>query len=603
VKVLLGSMLLLGCFVSNLWAEIATSAYWDSAWQDTPKEVFLGLPFTITLVSINSPVDVDLEIQASRDWKVERQKLEALKSSVPTTIFRLNCIALSSGNVKFPKVELISQQGRVTTPELTLAIKSPIEDAGSLLELKFSKHEFYERETLVLQAKWITTLPLEAIKALKWIIPCMERSDVRVVEMRQETEPDESKSIGLPIGERRIIGTWEIATLKGEEARALSFEVLLQPQQAGELTFENSFLVYSVERDLDKYKNKKWRGNRYPSYFNNNFFEATQKSEDMQRMIVISREQKIKVKALPPKPVNLKGDVQVGYPMIRLSAEPKKLQVGESLQLTITVASPVIETFDLSMLNTMAAFDRNFRTPSDRSAPSYNERGEKVYVQTLWPKRADLTMVPPIVLACFDPEKGFYLESESNSVAIEVTGGENSAFNRAEFAGNEVIKSEIQADPEGIWHHVWRPSLQPEFSHPKNHLWRWLLVIFTLLAFAISFFKSFIGYVRLWLEDSGFNKTRHFNRALNQWRTQSQDRECLRSIVLEHLANHLKDSKARYDEKTLFEKIKQLGAEREAESLKSWLHEQDLKFSSATTKVCEGEIQTIVLKILGRRLK
>ena len=86
-------------------------------------------------------------------------------------------------------------------------------------------------EATLLKAKWTTTLPLDAIKALKWVIPVLEHPDIRVIEKRQLKEPDESRSIGLPIGQRRVIGTWSPSKLDGRDAKALSFQMLIQPQK------------------------------------------------------------------------------------------------------------------------------------------------------------------------------------------------------------------------------------------------------------------------------------------------------------------------------------------------------------------------------------
>jgi hypothetical protein len=582
---------------------VAQSQEWEAHWEESSTEAWLGLSFTQTLVSVNGPNDMLLQIEQQSNWKIESQKVQTVQGKMPATVFRLNCIALKSGSLQLPKLELQSAQGVLEVPERSVVIKSPEVHQGSRLELEFSKNEAFEKEALTLRAKWITTLPLDAIKALKWVIPTLEHPKLRVVEIHHMKARDESKSIGLPIGQRRIIGTWKTEFLEAQEANSLTFEILVQPKEAGDLKLNPSFLVCSVEKNLDKYKNKKWRGNRYPSYFNNNFFEGTQMGESMKRVIVLSEEKQLKVKALPPNPGTIKGELVMGQPEIRLSAEPRVLKVGEPLHLKITVRHSRPEIFELPSLSSMEAFERNFKTPKDRSPASYNKKGEKVYVQTLWPKRSDLTMVPPLVLNSFDPESGFYREVSSNSISIEVYGGETSTFDLAEFAGNLVIKSEVEKDPEGIWHHVWDPAIQPEFrSHSKWSI-RSIAVILLLLIFSAQFGPGLFQSWSAWRYDSYAQKAKRFNRDLMDWRAQSQDRVRLRNLVLEHLANHLKQPKSRYDEVYLFECLQSHRLESSVyDRLREWFHNQDEEYALTSKNFEEGEIREIVLQVLQRRV-
>lgn len=576
---------------------------WEVQWKPPVTEAWLGLPFILTLVTVNGPNDTVLQIEQQNNWKIESQKVQTVQGKTPATVFRLNCIALKSGDLALPLMELQSTQGVLEVPKLNVMIKSPEVHQGSRLEIELSKNEAFEKEPLVLKAKWITTLPLDAIKALKWMVPALEHPKFRVLEMHQLQERDEAKSIGLPIGQRRIIGTWKTEFLEAQEANSLTFEILVQPQEEGEFELNPSFLVCSVEKNLDKYKNKKWRGNRYPSYFNNNFFEGTQMGDSMKRVIVLSKPQSLKIKALPPNPGTIKGEVVMGQAQLHLSAEPRVLKVGEPLHLTIEVRHPRPEIFELPALSSMEAFERNFKTPKDRSPASYNAKGEKVYVQTLWPKRSDLSMVPPVVLNSFDPESGFYRELSSNSIPIEVHGGETSTFQLAEFAGNLVIKSEVELDPEGIWHHVWDPNIQPEFKGSPKWLIRILAILLAIGVVSAQSGPRLIKNLQQWRYDSYAQKAKRFNCDLYDWRAQSQDRMRLRNLVLEHLADHLKQPKSRYDETYLFDQLRANGLDSSVyERLKTWFETQDQMYALNSEKVEEGEIRDIVLQVFQRRV-
>ena len=115
------------------------SSYWDVKWKEGSREAWLGLPHTLTLISANGPKDLELMVESSRDWKIEEQKVQAQQGDVPMTIFRLNCSALVAGDLKLPKMELASHQGRMSVPDMGLKVSSPEVHEGSRIDLVFEK--------------------------------------------------------------------------------------------------------------------------------------------------------------------------------------------------------------------------------------------------------------------------------------------------------------------------------------------------------------------------------------------------------------------------------------------------------------------------------
>ena len=83
----------------------------------------------------------------------------------------------------------------------------------------------------------------------------------------------------------------------------------------------------------------------------------------------------------------------------------------------------------------------------------------------------------------------------------------------------------------------------------------------------------------------------------------SEDRGRLRSLVLEHLADHAKLPKGRYDEKAL------LDCYRDSESkdptlvsFEQWLSNQELVYAQNKAAEKEGNIETLVLSLLRRKV-
>lgn len=132
---------------------------------------------------------------------------------------------------------------------------------------------------------------------------------------------------------------------------------------------------------------------------------------------------RIASRPLPPDaPTAFNG--AVGNYAVTVTPDRTNLEVGESLQLTVTVTGRGnLATLDAPLLVTPAAFDvydPQVSTLLDRSGNTLS--GSKTFRWVLIPRSNGTFEIPPVEFAWFDPQQGRYRTSSSDPIPVTVTG-------------------------------------------------------------------------------------------------------------------------------------------------------------------------------------
>jgi hypothetical protein len=136
-----------------------------------------------------------------------------------------------------------------------------------------------------------------------------------------------------------------------------------------------------------------------------------------------SPEVTIESRPLPDnKPDSFNG--AVGTFALTVNPDRTELEVGESMQLTVTVTGRGnLATMDAPSINVPAAFDAydpDVSTLLDRSGNRLN--GSKTFRYILIPRTNGTFEVPPVEFSWFDPDAGRYRTSSSSPIPVTVTG-------------------------------------------------------------------------------------------------------------------------------------------------------------------------------------
>ena len=192
-----------------------------------------------------------------------------------------------------------------------------------------------------------------------------------------------------------------------------------------------------------------------------------------------SPEVRIKSRPLPPDaPATFNGGV--GSYAVTVSPDRTNLEVGESIQLTVTVTGRGnLATLDAPRLVAPAAFDvydPQVSTLLDRSGSRL--AGSKTFRYVLIPRSNGTFEIPPLEFAWFDPEQGIYRTSSSDPIPVTVTGTSTApATVMATTNGMPVDDFAPAMDESAGW-------IQTDRAPLHTHWWIWPLLLLPLVTMA-----------------------------------------------------------------------------------------------------------------------
>jgi hypothetical protein len=192
-----------------------------------------------------------------------------------------------------------------------------------------------------------------------------------------------------------------------------------------------------------------------------------------------SPEVRISSRPLPPDaPAAFNG--AVGNYAVTVSPDRTNLEVGESLQLTVTVTGRGnLATLDAPLLVVPAAFeayDPQVSTLLDRSGNTLS--GSKTFRWVLIPRSNGTFEIPPVEFAWFDPEQGRYRTSASEPIPVTVTGTSTAPATVTATTNGMPVDDFAPAFAESAsWVRTDRPPLH-------THWWVWTLLVLPLVTMA-----------------------------------------------------------------------------------------------------------------------
>jgi hypothetical protein len=190
---------------------------------------------------------------------------------------------------------------------------------------------------------------------------------------------------------------------KGNNAAIISFEKVLIPQKTGKIEIAPATVSASVAVGVTRRRD--FWGN--PQY-------------EYKQFMVSSEGVTLEVMPLPTqqRPSQFYG--LLGSYNIAASASPTKVSVGDPVTLTIRIGgNPFLKPVKWPDLDSIDELRNNFRIPDQRSS-AVIEGGYKVFTQTIRPNNDQVTEIPPIPLAFFDPADGKYKITTTEPIKLEV---------------------------------------------------------------------------------------------------------------------------------------------------------------------------------------
>ncbi|MEM7147367.1 MAG: BatD family protein [Verrucomicrobiota bacterium] len=441
---------------------------------------FVGESFTFYLVVDGEDPVKDPEFRASDDLSVRLTGSHAteLDGGLVTT-YTYRGVPLRGGDIEIPGALVTVAGGVYSGPPETVTVAVPEGTSALKLRMELSKDTCFVGEPVVLTFSWESELSLSGMRAVDIRLPVLADPRFDVFEPLDAVDPASSDAIGLPVSHSRTIA--RLATgdrtdgERGDPAR-LVFRKVIVPQEPGDLVLDVATLVCSYLKPTDK----KFGGFRYPSYFNNDFFDQTVKG-DYERYLVSSNEVSLRVMELPKqgRPTNFDGIV--GAVEMDTDVAPKVAKVDDPMNLTVSIRNhPFPQTLRLPSLNQQESLTYSFSV-SEYTGGSTIRGGVAIFRRLIRPERPNIPAVPALRLSYFDPVTGRYGEAQSAPLPVRITRAESVNAFDAVFANGERLRNSIRTQDGGIFQNF---SVATVLSGKKTRSgWFqrggfWLIVVF-----------------------------------------------------------------------------------------------------------------------------
>lgn len=408
--------------------------------------------------------------------------------------FTYEALPLEAGSLTIPGSELKVRGRILTTPPRTVDVARPVTTDAMELRLSLSRKECFVGEPVELTVSWTSSLSFNGVRAVDLRLPILSDSHFQVKPPASPVDPDDSHAIGLPVADQRMIARYSETTLGGQPALELSFEVILIPVQASSLSLllPPATLLCSYSEPAKA----RFQGTRYPSYFNNDFFDQDVTGA-FQRLFVQAPPATIRIKPLPAeqRPESFAGIV--GPFTLTASADPLTVPALSPIALKLTASGyPFPHLLDLPPWNRHVALSRAFLIPEEDPKPERGRvqaDGDVEFTVSLRPRSEATVAVPSLEFSYFDPGKETYEVVRTPEIPLTVTPATAATVYDLEFADGSRLRNEVEPIPGGVTHNVLDgPLLASQTPHTWTlQPWVWLLAfglppLLYLLLFRLS---------------------------------------------------------------------------------------------------------------------
>ncbi|MEQ1843165.1 MAG: hypothetical protein ABL994_22405, partial [Verrucomicrobiales bacterium] len=256
----------------------------------------------------------------------------ATQAGVVRVVSTYEATPLKSGDLQLPAGSVDVGDRRLTIPATPVSVREPDATKDMSLEVSMSHEQCYLGEPITVTVTWTSVLSFNGIKAVNLKLPFFGSPYFKVYPPEPDIDPKAQGAIGIPVSGERVIAQFSDATLDGRPAVKISFQRILVPVQSTSvsLLLPGASLLSSYAEPRDQ----RFKGARYPSYFNNEFFDEDV-SGIYQRLLLRSAPLTLRILPLPEagRPENFSGIV--GAFRAEVTASTSTVGAGQPLTLRL----------------------------------------------------------------------------------------------------------------------------------------------------------------------------------------------------------------------------------------------------------------------------
>jgi hypothetical protein len=228
-----------------------------------------------------------------------------------------------------------------------------------------------------------------------------------------------------------------------------------------------------------------------------------------------TEEARLRVKPLPTEGRPEGFDGAVGRFTVSTTVSETRAHVDDPLRLTITVKGDgLLRKIKRPLLTALPDFASRFKI-NETLEPGEIAEGRVAFEQVIRPKSPDVTEIPPVSLAYFDPEAGQYKEARSAPLPITVLPTTAQSIETFGAEAAETPATELTQRPGGIYANVTSDAALVDRTPSLTPLW-------ALVAPPLAYGAALVATRRRrrLRDDLAFARARGARRA---WRTRLAD--------------------------------------------------------------------------------
>jgi hypothetical protein len=349
------------------------------------------------------------------------------------------------GRLVIPPVTVSAKGHTTNTNPVVINARRAVESDDFKLTLRLSKDHCYVGEPVTLTVTWYLG---KDVNGFNFTLSILNNKNLDFFNPAVDTQSGK-KLYRIPLGDGEVIGEKGRGRIGGKEFATITFEKIIIPNKAGEVSVEPATVACSALYGYERRRNR-FEDDFFSDFFNDDFFGRSRRGV-YRTVVVPSNQFLLKVFDLPEegRPDNFAG--HIGEYRIRASASPTDVNVGDPITLTVELSgSEYLDHVKLPLLDQQPRLAKDFKIPNEMATGEV-KGNSKVFTQTIRALRSDVREIPPIELSYFDTKTGLYGIARGEPIPLTVKETRVVTAKDAEGRAQDVIHgSEILTWGQGI---------------------------------------------------------------------------------------------------------------------------------------------------------
>jgi hypothetical protein len=423
-----------------------------------PDELYLG-DRAVLSISIEGPVN---DVTPPEAPQVEGLTIQSLGAPARSTqivnnrlvhqslTYRYAVSADKIGDYTIPPLNVVVDGQTLATAEVQFHVVKAPAGGPVRLSVEVSKAECWQLEPVEVTYRWAVRTDVE-VQDYALAIPLLTSGDRITLEQIVPPEPERQRlSAG---GSEALFASVSQERIEGSAFVVRTIRLRLYPEEPGELVIAPASVrallaVTTDRRDI-------W-GDRV--YERASGFAATE-------------ETRLRVNALPLQGRPGSFDGAVGQFTVSTTVSETRAHVDDPLRLTITVKGDgLLRKIKRPLLTALPDFASRFKI-NETLEPGEVAEGRISFEQVIRPKSTDVTEIPPVQLAYFDPATGRYEVTRSAPLPITVLPTTTQSIETFGADAAQAPATELTQRPGGIYANVTSDAALADRTPSLAPLW------------------------------------------------------------------------------------------------------------------------------------